>query len=106
MTEQELRELVTGTQALSDDERHIVGEVFDAGKRQLREVLLPRTEVEFLAAGTTIAEAAQIAADRAVLAAARLPGLLRQRDRLRAHQGPAGPGRHGAWRWWTRSSGR
>jgi putative hemolysin len=62
MTEQELRELVTGTQALSDDERHIVGEVFDAGKRQLREVLLPRTEVEFLAAGTTIGEAAKIAA--------------------------------------------
>jgi putative hemolysin len=60
MTEQELRELVTGTQALSDDERHIVG---DAGKRQLREVLLPRTEVEFLAAGTTIAEAAVIAAN-------------------------------------------
>ncbi|HEY6787271.1 MAG TPA: hemolysin family protein [Trebonia sp.] len=63
MTEQELRELVTGTQALSDDERHIVGEVFDAGKRQLREVLLPRTEVEFLAADTTIAEAAVIAAN-------------------------------------------
>src|SRR5215472_8175436 len=62
MTEQELRELVTGTQALSDDERHIVGEVFDAGKRQIREVLLPRTEVEFLAAGTTVAVAAEIAA--------------------------------------------
>jgi len=62
MTEQELRDLVTGTQALSADERRIVGEVFDAGKRQLREVLLPRTEVEFLAAGTTVGEAAQIAA--------------------------------------------
>ena len=49
MTEQELRELVTGTQTLSADERRIVGEVFDAGKRQIREVLLPRTEVEFLA---------------------------------------------------------
>jgi putative hemolysin len=62
MTEQELRDLVTGTQALSADERRIVGEVFDAGKRQLREVLLPRTEVEFLAAGTTVGEAARIAA--------------------------------------------
>jgi len=61
MTEAELRELVTGTQALSADERRIVGEVFDAGKRQIREVLLPRTEVEFLAAGTTIGEAARIA---------------------------------------------
>jgi magnesium and cobalt exporter, CNNM family len=62
MTEQEVRELVTETQALNPDERRIVGEVFDAGKRQIREVLRPRTEVEFLAAGTTIGEAARIAA--------------------------------------------
>jgi len=62
MTEQEVRELVAGTQTLSVDERRIVGEVFDAGKRQIREVLRPRTEVEFLAAGTTVGEAARIAA--------------------------------------------
>ena len=62
MTEQEIRELLAGTQALSADERRIVGEVFDAGKRQLREVLVPRTEVEFLAAGTSVGEAARIAA--------------------------------------------
>ena len=61
MTEQEVRELVTGTQTLSADERRIVGEVFDAGKRQIREVLRPRTEVEFLAAETTVGEAARIA---------------------------------------------
>ena len=63
MTEQELRDLVTGTQAFSPDERRIVGEVFDAGKRQIREVLLPRTEVEFLELGTTVGDAARIAAD-------------------------------------------
>src|SRR5689334_23254801 len=62
MTEQEVRELVAGTQVISPDERRIVGEVFDAGKRQIREVLLPRTEVEFLAAGTSVGEAARIAA--------------------------------------------
>jgi putative hemolysin len=62
MTEQEVRELVTGTQTLDPDERRIVSEVFDAGKRQIREVLLPRTEVEFLAAGTSVGEAAEIAA--------------------------------------------
>ncbi len=61
MTEQEVRELLTGTQAISADERRIVSEVFDAGKRQIREVLRPRTEVEFLAAGTTVGEAARIA---------------------------------------------
>ena len=61
MTEQEIRELLAGTQTLSVDERRIVGEVFDAGKRQIREVLRPRTEVEFLAAGTTVGEAARTA---------------------------------------------
>jgi putative hemolysin len=58
MTEEELRDLVAGHQALSADERHIVGEVFDAGKRQIREVLIPRTEVEFLAADMPLDDAA------------------------------------------------
>src|ERR1022692_201669 len=40
----------------------IVGEVVDAGKRQIREVLVPRTEVVFLDAETPIAEAASMAA--------------------------------------------
>lgn len=62
MTEEELHDLVAGTQALSADERHIVGEVFDAGKRQLREVLVPRTEVEFLPAGMPLREAAAVVA--------------------------------------------
>jgi putative hemolysin len=62
MTEEELRDLVAGNQALSADERHIVREVFDAGKRQVREVLVPRTEVEFIAASTPVERAAKIAA--------------------------------------------
>jgi putative hemolysin len=57
MTDEELRDLVAGHQALSPDERHIVGEVFDAGKRQIREVLVPRTEVEFLPATMPLLEA-------------------------------------------------
>jgi putative hemolysin len=60
MTEQELRDVVAGYQALSADQRHIVGEVFDAGRRQVREVLVPRTEVDFLPASMPIAEAAAI----------------------------------------------
>ena len=63
MTEEELRDLVAGHQALSPDERRIVGEVFDAGKRQIREVLVPRTEVEFLPATMPIAEAASIVSE-------------------------------------------
>jgi putative hemolysin len=62
MTEQELQDLVTSAQALSPDERHIAGEVFDAGKRQIREVLVPRTEVVFLDAETPVSAAAAIAA--------------------------------------------
>ncbi len=57
MTDEELRDLVAGHQALGPDERHIVGEVFDAGKRQIREVLVPRTEVEFLPAAMPLSEA-------------------------------------------------
>jgi len=60
MTEQELRDVVAGYQALSADQRQILGEVFDAGKRQVREVLVPRTEVEFLPASMPIAEAAEV----------------------------------------------
>jgi putative hemolysin len=61
MTDEEIRDLIAGHQALSADERHIVSEVFDAGKRQIREVLVPRTEVEFLPAAMPIAEAAATA---------------------------------------------
>ena len=60
MTEEELHDLVAGHQALTPDERHIVGEVFEAGKRQLREVLTPRTEVEFLPADMPLARAAEL----------------------------------------------
>jgi putative hemolysin len=63
MTEEELHDLVAGHQALTPDERHIVSEVFDAGKRQLREVLIPRTEVEFLPADMSLVQAAELTSD-------------------------------------------
>ncbi|GHE34011.1 hemolysin [Streptosporangium violaceochromogenes] len=59
---EELRDMVVGHHELTADERHLIGEVFAAGKRQLREVMLPRTEVEFMAADTALAEAAVLAA--------------------------------------------
>jgi putative hemolysin len=62
MSSDELRDLVTAHQTLSADERHIVSEVFDAGKRQIREVLVPRTEVEFLPASMPVAQAITVAA--------------------------------------------
>jgi len=48
MTEEELRILVRSQASLSDEERQIVDDVFAAGDRQVREVMLPRTEVDFM----------------------------------------------------------
>src|SRR5215471_10970481 len=60
MSSDELRDLVAGHQNLTADERHIVSEVFDAGKRQIREVLVPRTEVDFLPASMPITQAVTV----------------------------------------------
>jgi putative hemolysin len=62
ITEDELRDLVTAHEALSRDERRLIEEVFEAGERQLREVMVPRTEVEFLDAGWSVARAVKLAA--------------------------------------------
>ncbi|MGW4421541.1 hemolysin family protein [Streptosporangium sp. NPDC004631] len=59
---EELRDMVAGHHELTVDERDLIAEVFAAGKRQLREVMLPRTEVEFMALDTALAEAAVLAA--------------------------------------------
>lgn len=50
ISESELRELVAGHKGLGEEERTIVSDVFSAGERQLREVMRPRTEVDFLEA--------------------------------------------------------
>jgi putative hemolysin len=62
ISNEELRDLIAGHQNLSTDERHIVREVFDAGTRQIREVLVPRTEVDFLPASMPLAQAVVVAA--------------------------------------------
>jgi putative hemolysin len=62
ITEEELRDLVTAHEALSRDERRLIDEVFEAGERQLREVMVPRTEVEFLDATWSISRAVKLAA--------------------------------------------
>jgi putative hemolysin len=48
VTDEEIRALVSGSRTLGDEERQIVDDVFAAGDRSLREVMLPRTEVDFL----------------------------------------------------------
>jgi putative hemolysin len=62
ITEEELRDLVAAHESLTKDERKLIDEVFDAGERQLREVMVPRTEVEFLDASLTLGRAFKIAA--------------------------------------------
>ncbi|MEW9546895.1 hemolysin family protein [Nonomuraea sp. NPDC050783] len=62
VTTEELRDMVVGHTDLTADERKLIAEVFAAGKRQLREVMLPRTEVEFMEADKPLTEAAALAA--------------------------------------------
>jgi putative hemolysin len=62
VTTEELRDMVVGHEELTPDERDLIDEVFAAGKRHLREVMLPRTEVEFMSLDTPLAEAAILAA--------------------------------------------
>ena len=57
MTEEELRDIVVAHQGLSDDERRILGDVFDAADRPLSEVMRPRGEVTFLAGDTPVSSA-------------------------------------------------
>ncbi len=62
ISEEELRGLVAAHESLTKDERKLIDEVFAAGERQLREVMVPRTEVAFLDAGISVARAAKLTA--------------------------------------------
>jgi len=59
ISQEELRDLVTAHESLSSDERRLIGEVFRAGDREVREVMTPRTEVDFLDASMTASRAAK-----------------------------------------------
>lgn len=62
ISEEELRDLVAAHESLSKEERRLIDEVFAAGERQLREVMVPRTEVSFLEGSMTVARAARLTA--------------------------------------------
>ena len=61
---EELRDLVAGHEELSEDERNLIDDVFEAGERELREVMLPRTEVDFLDSGLPVADAVRRVVDQ------------------------------------------
>ena len=48
MSGEELRDIVATHEQLSAEERELIDEVFEAGNRELREVMVPRTEVVFI----------------------------------------------------------
>jgi magnesium and cobalt exporter, CNNM family len=64
MTDEELRDLVSAHESLGEEERRILDDVFEAGGRQLRELMLPRTEVDFLDAEMPAYKAVKFAAER------------------------------------------
>lgn len=57
LSEEELRELVSSHEALDEQERTILRDVLQAGDTTVKEVMRPRGDVEFLAAGTPIGQA-------------------------------------------------
>ena len=65
MSEEELLDLVSGHAALTEEERGIVEEVFNASERQIHEVMVPRTEVDFLDGSLTVGRAIALAVERA-----------------------------------------
>jgi putative hemolysin len=60
ISESELRDLVAANTRLDPMERRLIDEVLAAGGRLVREVMVPRTEVVFLDAGTALDRAAAV----------------------------------------------
>jgi putative hemolysin len=62
ISEEELRDIVAAHETLGREERQLIEDVFEAGERQLHEVMVPRTEVDFLDAATPVYRAVRTAA--------------------------------------------
>jgi putative hemolysin len=65
ISEEELMELVSGHKALTDEEREIVEEVFNTSEKLVNEVMVPRTEVDFMDGTLTVSKAISLAVDMA-----------------------------------------
>nr|WP_269204721.1 hemolysin family protein [Motilibacter deserti] len=62
--EEQILDLVAGAEAIGGEERRLIGEVLGAGSRQLHEVMVPRTEVEFLDGSLTVFRAVRLVSDK------------------------------------------
>lgn len=59
MSSEELRRLIASHTGVTEAERELIDDVFAAADRELREVMIPRTEVAFIDHSTSIAKASQ-----------------------------------------------
>jgi putative hemolysin len=64
ITEAELRELVAANTVLPREERRLIDEVLAAGQRHVNELMVPRTEVVFLASTLPITDALTLVRER------------------------------------------
>jgi putative hemolysin len=60
ISDDELRGILATQTSLTPQERELIDDVFEAGEREVREVMVPRTEVEFLDATLPAYKAARI----------------------------------------------
>ncbi|MFM8448295.1 MAG: hemolysin family protein [Candidatus Nanopelagicaceae bacterium] len=63
ISEEELMELVSGHKALTEEEREIVEEVFNTSEKLVNEVMVPRTEVDFMDGSLTVSKAIELAVE-------------------------------------------
>ena len=61
---EELRGMVAAHEELTHEERELIDDVFSAGDREIREIMIPRTEVAFLDADLPVFKAVKIVADK------------------------------------------
>jgi putative hemolysin len=59
ISEDELRGILASQASLTPQERELIDDVFEAGEREVREVMVPRTEVDFLDAAMPAYKAAR-----------------------------------------------
>jgi putative hemolysin len=60
ISEDELRGILASQASLTQQERELIDDVFEAGEREVREVMVPRTEVDFIDASTPAYKAARV----------------------------------------------
>ena len=63
ISEEELRDIVAAHETLGREERQLIEDVFEAGERQLHEVMVPRTEVDFLDASMPVYKAVKLSSN-------------------------------------------